>query len=234
MVKVTKLTNLHFMNEHYNTHTTNMYYNIVWVPAQSIQVQQHFSDTHQNRRKLLNCFTVNFYLHVNDAMWSETITQPKTCFLFSTDRAANDRSVSSQTRSGRSALTRTERVGSLVQSIQWPFSTAWVILTKWCIRSGCWLVRWVSPSSCRDIHSRHGGEVNRWRWWWRWSFAGTNNVSDLTGWWDILTKNTPPSTFRARLPVTLAEWQLFHSVARLFTIEFTWQSIQKSCCFILF
>lgn len=36
-----------------------------------------------------------------------------------------------------------------------------------------------------------------------------NSVAMETAWrWrDILTKNTPPSTFRARLPVTLAEWQ---------------------------
>ena len=44
--------------------------------------------------------------------------------------------------------------------------------------------------------------------------ADTDTTSDHTWWWGILTKNTPPSTFRARLPVTLAE-SFFYSSERI-------------------
>lgn len=110
-------------------------------------------------------------------------------------------------------LIATQHVGSLAQSgshCSARDESTWQL--TWCIMSGCWLAEQVCLYSCgrhrQPSHRRlkesekggdggHSAAVNivfhHTRWWWWW-------------WCNILTKNTPPSTFRARLPVTLVKW----------------------------
>lgn len=110
-------------------------------------------------------------------------------------------------------LIGTQHVGSLAQSgshCSAQDESTWQL--TWCVMSGCWSAEQVCPYSCgrhrQPSHRRlkdrekggdggHSAAVNtvfhHTRWWWWW-------------WCNILTKNTPPSTFRARLPVTLVKW----------------------------
>lgn len=85
--------------------------------------------------------------------------------------------------------------------------------TWWCVRSGRWLVEWEYPWSCRHINSHHrrfkqGEALMVFKKHWTPTFNR-----------DILTKNTAPSTFRARLPVTLAEWQFLFITKLFFSIS---------------
>lgn len=114
---------------------------------------------------------------------------------------------------------RTQQIGSLAQTVQWLSSITWINMTAHVMMHQVrLLVSRVGASVTMQAQWQPSpGEVKR-----GWKGGGDGHsvamdiTFDLTRWWGILTKNTPPSTFRARLPVTLAEWQfVFYSSQRI-------------------
>lgn len=133
-------------------------------------------------------------------------------------------------------------VGSLAQTSPGPKAAAWINMTAHVTMQRVRLL--VSGAGVgvdggvvvRDHAGASTEQVKR-----RWKGGGDGHsvamdtTFDLTWWWDILTKNTPPSTFRARLSVTLAKWQFVFTHWVFRTFIYNWGSLtvhSKILCFL--